>query len=275
MLLDILENLTENNSIVAEHGLSSKITQSPGGSSDTSEGSENSGSFEDSGRSDEEYSEDGASCKEGGFEISQWKKAINEEMVSLEKNQTCSLVKILAGKKASQRLWMFKVKEEHNGGKRYKARLEPSYVGTLNDTSTHHKSEGFQLAGQEENLECRLKEILYGLIQALMLRLAKLVRILLSEGSLSLLKILGTKSLAEMFTRERGYSQFNDVSLGYLVSKVSQPCVWIPCIESLLALRLVSAACSGCSAVQKGGATPSKTRFNDSSGRADHAVQIE
>ncbi|GKF06992.1 hypothetical protein Tco_0041216 [Tanacetum coccineum] len=35
----------ENDSIVAEHGLSSEITQSPGGSSDTSEGSENSGSF--------------------------------------------------------------------------------------------------------------------------------------------------------------------------------------------------------------------------------------
>ncbi|GJR00315.1 retrovirus-related pol polyprotein from transposon TNT 1-94 [Tanacetum coccineum] len=131
----------ENDSIVAEHGLSSKITQSPGGSSDTSEGSENSGSFEDSGRSDEEYSEDGASSKEGGSETPQrmvnqsysealsskesvqWKKAINEEMVSLEKNQTCSLVRISAGKKASQRLWMFKVKEEQNGRKRYKARL--------------------------------------------------------------------------------------------------------------------------------------------------------
>ncbi|GKA03681.1 retrovirus-related pol polyprotein from transposon TNT 1-94 [Tanacetum coccineum] len=59
----------ENDSIVAEHGLSSKITQSPSGSSDTSEGSKNSGSFEDSGRSDEEYSEDGASSKEGGSEI--------------------------------------------------------------------------------------------------------------------------------------------------------------------------------------------------------------
>nr|GFC34623.1 retrovirus-related Pol polyprotein from transposon TNT 1-94 [Tanacetum cinerariifolium] len=45
------------------------------------------------------------------------------EMVSLEKNQTCSLVRISAGKKASQILWMFKVKEEHNGRKRYKARL--------------------------------------------------------------------------------------------------------------------------------------------------------
>ncbi|GKD17679.1 retrovirus-related pol polyprotein from transposon TNT 1-94, partial [Tanacetum coccineum] len=92
----------ENDNIVAKHGLSSEITQSLGGSSDTSEGSKNSGSYEDSGRSDEEYSEDGASSKEGGSETphvrrstkeskASWKKAIIEEMVSLEKNQTCSL----------------------------------------------------------------------------------------------------------------------------------------------------------------------------------------
>ncbi|GJW60881.1 hypothetical protein Tco_0110216 [Tanacetum coccineum] len=68
VLVDIPENLTENDSIVAEHGLSSEITQSPGGITNTSEGSENSGSFKDSGRSDEEYSEYGASSKEGGFE---------------------------------------------------------------------------------------------------------------------------------------------------------------------------------------------------------------
>ncbi|GJZ91425.1 hypothetical protein Tco_0663352 [Tanacetum coccineum] len=121
-----------------------KPRNSPGGSSDTSERSENNGSFEDSGRSYEEYSEDGASSKEGGSETPhvrrstresmapvryspsanylllkengkpesysealsskksiQWKKAIVEEMVSLEKNQTCSLVRISAGKKAS------------------------------------------------------------------------------------------------------------------------------------------------------------------------------
>ncbi|GKB87592.1 retrovirus-related pol polyprotein from transposon TNT 1-94, partial [Tanacetum coccineum] len=97
---------------------------------------------------------------------------------------------------------MFMVKEEQDGSKRYKARLmvkdfqqkrEVGYneifslvvkmttirlvlsivaaraflcVRALNDTSTHHKSKGFQLAGQTENLKCRLKEILYGLIQA-------------------------------------------------------------------------------------------------------------
>ncbi|GJQ89640.1 retrovirus-related pol polyprotein from transposon TNT 1-94 [Tanacetum coccineum] len=146
VLEDLPENLA-NKSIVTEHGLSSEITQSPSGSSDTSEGSKNSRSFKDSGRSDEEDSKDRASSEEGGSETPQlrrstrdfralvryspsanyllltengkpesysealsskefvqWKKAINEEMVSLEKNQT----------------W---VKEERDGKKRYKARL--------------------------------------------------------------------------------------------------------------------------------------------------------
>ncbi|GKC80069.1 hypothetical protein Tco_1130843 [Tanacetum coccineum] len=58
VLVDILENLAENDSIVAEHGLSLEITQSPDGSSNTSEGSENSRSFEDIRRSDKEDSED-------------------------------------------------------------------------------------------------------------------------------------------------------------------------------------------------------------------------
>ncbi|GKF90648.1 hypothetical protein Tco_0274349, partial [Tanacetum coccineum] len=66
VLVDIPENLAENDSIVTKHELSSKITQRPGGSSDTSEGSENSKSFEDSGRSDEEDYEDGAFSEEGG-----------------------------------------------------------------------------------------------------------------------------------------------------------------------------------------------------------------
>ncbi|GKB47171.1 retrovirus-related pol polyprotein from transposon TNT 1-94, partial [Tanacetum coccineum] len=125
-----------------------------------------SGSFEDSGRSDEEDSEDRASSEEGGSEtlqlrrstresralvryspsanyllltengkpesysealsskeFVQWKKAINEEMVSLEKNQTWSLVRLPAGKKALQSKWVFRVKEEQDGKKRYKARL--------------------------------------------------------------------------------------------------------------------------------------------------------
>ncbi|GJZ89040.1 hypothetical protein Tco_0660822 [Tanacetum coccineum] len=54
VLVDIPENLVEDINIVAEHGLSSENTQSPGGSSNTSEGSKTSGSFEDYGRSDED-----------------------------------------------------------------------------------------------------------------------------------------------------------------------------------------------------------------------------
>ncbi|GKC02913.1 retrovirus-related pol polyprotein from transposon TNT 1-94 [Tanacetum coccineum] len=76
VLVDISENLAENDSILAEHELN------------------------------EEDSEDGAFSEEGGSETPQsysealsskesvqWKKAIIEEMVSLEKNQTCSLVR--------------------------------------------------------------------------------------------------------------------------------------------------------------------------------------
>ncbi|GJX11700.1 hypothetical protein Tco_0201559 [Tanacetum coccineum] len=147
VLVDIPENLAENDSIVVGHGLSSEITQSPGWSSDSSEGSENNRSFEDGERSDDEDSEDGAFSKEGGSktphvrrfardsrasvryslsanyllliengesesysealsskEFVQLKKAINEEMVLLEKNQTCSLVRLPTGKKVSQSL---------------------------------------------------------------------------------------------------------------------------------------------------------------------------
>ncbi|GKB55690.1 hypothetical protein Tco_0911876, partial [Tanacetum coccineum] len=105
-----------------------KSHQSPSGSSDTSEGSESSGSFEDSGRSDEEYSEDGASSKEGGSEAPYVRRSTKEfrapvmysssaNYLLLAENGEPVLFRSLelpAGKKASQRLWMFKVKEDHN-----------------------------------------------------------------------------------------------------------------------------------------------------------------
>ncbi|GJV77535.1 hypothetical protein Tco_1509119 [Tanacetum coccineum] len=78
VLVDIPDNLAENDNIVAEHWLSSEITKSLGGSSNTSEGSENSRSFEDSGRSDKEYSEDRASSKEGGSETLQVRRSTRE-----------------------------------------------------------------------------------------------------------------------------------------------------------------------------------------------------
>ncbi|GJY26064.1 DNA-directed DNA polymerase [Tanacetum coccineum] len=106
------------------------------------------------------------------------------------------------------------------------------YVGALNDTSTQHKSEGFQLTGQEENLECRLKEILYGLIQAPRLRVLIFVEDSWNEEPCSDVHQVGDEIEVEVlrsfnwppselitedgFLPERGYSQFNDVSSGYL-----------------------------------------------------------
>ncbi|GKC97495.1 retrovirus-related pol polyprotein from transposon TNT 1-94, partial [Tanacetum coccineum] len=221
LLVDISENVAENDSLVAEHGLSSEITQSPSGSSDTSEGSENNRSFKDSERSDEEYSEDGASSKEGGFESLQVRRSTRESRAS---------VRLPAEKKASQRLWMFKVKEEQ-------------------DKSKSCEDDYNQLAGQKENLECRLNEILYGLIQAPMLQYLKFDSFMQKDkaptwqSSTSLsdswneepcrdvhhvgeereVKVLRIQSghQSELITEddvlpERGYSQFNDVSSGYL-----------------------------------------------------------
>ncbi|GJY82038.1 retrovirus-related pol polyprotein from transposon TNT 1-94 [Tanacetum coccineum] len=98
----------ENDSIVAEHGLSSEINQSL----------------------------DGASSMRGGFQDSTGTKIHQRVQAPVyvlyisnlfanwtENEPDVFLVIISAGKKAIQRLWMFKVKEEQNGRKRYKARL--------------------------------------------------------------------------------------------------------------------------------------------------------
>lgn len=48
---------------------------------------------------------------------------MKEELDSLDKNHTWSLVKLPAGKKALQNKWVFKIKDEDDGNKRYKVRL--------------------------------------------------------------------------------------------------------------------------------------------------------
>jgi hypothetical protein len=53
----------------------------------------------------------------------QWERAMKEEMSSLDKNKTWVLVKLPRDKKALQNKWVFRVKDEHDGSKRYKARL--------------------------------------------------------------------------------------------------------------------------------------------------------
>ena len=52
-----------------------------------------------------------------------WELAMKEEMDSLKQNKTWDLVKLPAGKKALFNKWVYKMKNEADGTKRYKARL--------------------------------------------------------------------------------------------------------------------------------------------------------
>eukprot|EP01018_Ginkgo_biloba_P004765 Gb_08791 [translate_table: standard] len=52
-----------------------------------------------------------------------WEQGMKEEMDSLIQNQTWDLVRLLAGKRALQNKWVYRLKEEDGGKKRYKARL--------------------------------------------------------------------------------------------------------------------------------------------------------
>jgi len=58
-----------------------------------------------------------------GEDASKWELAMKEEMKSLISNQTWELAKLPEGKKSLQNKWVFRIKEEHDGSKRYKARL--------------------------------------------------------------------------------------------------------------------------------------------------------
>eukprot|EP00253_Pinus_taeda_P019069 PITA_19069 len=51
-----------------------------------------------------------------------WEKAMKEEMNALAHNQTWDLVRLPAGKMKSQNKWVYRLKEEDGGRKRYKAR---------------------------------------------------------------------------------------------------------------------------------------------------------
>ncbi|WVZ16376.1 hypothetical protein V8G54_009358 [Vigna mungo] len=54
---------------------------------------------------------------------SKWELAMKDEMKSLMSNQTWELVELPVGKKALHNKWVYRVKEDHDGSKRYKARL--------------------------------------------------------------------------------------------------------------------------------------------------------
>ena len=52
-----------------------------------------------------------------------WELAIEDEIKSFQKNKTWSLTKLPEGKKVLQNRWVYRLKEELDGNKRYKARL--------------------------------------------------------------------------------------------------------------------------------------------------------
>jgi hypothetical protein len=52
-----------------------------------------------------------------------WEKGMKEEMDSLVNNQTWYLVHLPIGKRALHNKWVYKLKEEYGGKKRYKDRL--------------------------------------------------------------------------------------------------------------------------------------------------------
>ena len=56
-------------------------------------------------------------------ESSKWELAMKDEMNSLTRNQTWELTSLPKGKIALHNKWVYRIKEEHNGSKRFKARL--------------------------------------------------------------------------------------------------------------------------------------------------------
>jgi hypothetical protein len=56
-------------------------------------------------------------------DLSKWELAMKNEMKSLISNKTWELAELLVGKKALHNKWVYRIKEEHDGSKRHKARL--------------------------------------------------------------------------------------------------------------------------------------------------------
>jgi len=58
-----------------------------------------------------------------GNDSIEWELAMKDGMTFLQKNKTWSLTKLLEGKKTLQNKWVYRVKEESDGRRKYKARL--------------------------------------------------------------------------------------------------------------------------------------------------------
>ncbi|GJS05574.1 retrovirus-related pol polyprotein from transposon TNT 1-94 [Tanacetum coccineum] len=213
VLVDILENLVENDSIVAEHGLSSEITQSPGRSSYMSEGSENSRSFEDSRRSNKEDSKDRASSKEGGSETP---PSDYEQERRHHKYCGCSRLKksIMTGK--GTRLLVVNGFHNRNGRVDYNEIFFQLEVFEMKDRCSEKQVLSYVLTVGVTTVEWERWENEEPCSDVHQVGDEREVEVLRSFNWPPSELIMEDGVLPE-----RGYSQFNDVSSGYLVSKVS------------------------------------------------------
>ena len=71
-------------------------------------------------RSPDRYSPDEALQVENSIK---WEQAMDDEMRLLEKNDTWVLTELHAGKRALLNMWVFRIKTEPEGKRRFKARL--------------------------------------------------------------------------------------------------------------------------------------------------------
>ncbi|GJR62157.1 retrovirus-related pol polyprotein from transposon TNT 1-94 [Tanacetum coccineum] len=105
------------------------------------------------------------------------------------------------GKKASQSLWMFKVKEEQNSSERYYKKQVLGYVLTVGVTTVEWESrlqKSITMLTIEVNFMAN--PVFHSRMKHIKIRY-HYIRRLVGEGTLSLKKILGAKKLADMLTK--------------------------------------------------------------------------
>ncbi|RVW27213.1 Retrovirus-related Pol polyprotein from transposon RE1 [Vitis vinifera] len=119
------------------------------------------------------------------LKISEWKKAVQDEIDALEKNGTWTITDLPVGKRPVGCKWIFTIKYKADGSvERFKARLDPSLIGCQSRlvlATTGHKKcvskwdleeevymeipPGFE-ESMAKNQVCKLQKSLYGLKQS-------------------------------------------------------------------------------------------------------------